>query len=389
MLAEIKQIDDLVKKRRALIDAAEATPISAESNVKRLAERLHPDRQMLKITGVTPLPDHAVCYRMEAADSSKRTAFFRAGQYLSFKLPIGESIVTRPYSISSSPAEALEGFYEVTIKEVPGGYVSTYIQEHWKPGTVVEASAPEGQFYYQGLRDMDTVVGLAGGSGITPLLSMAKDIVSGNAAYNLILLYGCRNRESILYRDELKDLEARSDGRLKVVFVLSEEEAEGYEKGFLSAELITKYAQTEQFSVFICGPQPMYEYISGQLLDMQINPKCIRREMFGQPRNVANNKDYPKGCEEKSYQLHVKTSDGEYDIPAIGSESLLTAMERKGLKTWSCCRSGECGKCRAIMLEGDFYIPWQTTGIRMADKKHGVVHTCSAYPLSDVSIELL
>jgi len=383
-----KNFGELVPNRRKMFEQAPATPISMDTNVNRLAGQLHPERQQLVVTGITRLPDDAITYRLEPAIPGEKPAYFRAGQYLSVKLHIGGSSISRPYSLSSAPSDALKGFYMLTIKDTQYGFSSRFIHENWKVGTLVETSAPEGHFYYNSLRDAETVIGVAGGSGITPFLSMAKDITDGNADFRLLLLFGCKDEKSILFKDELMALEEHSQGRFKVVFVLSNEQNPKYEHGFISANLIRKYAP-EAFSVFICGPQVMYNFVSAELQSMNISSKYIRRELFGQPKNVAKFANYPKEFNGKVFKLTLKTQDGDKIIPASADESLLVAIERSGAKTWACCRSGECGRCRGLVISGDVYMTPESNGLRMADRTHNVVHTCSAYPLSDVELELL
>ena len=153
--------------------------------------------------------------------------------------------VNRAYSISSSPKNAKEGFYELTIKSVGGGLVSNYVFDHWKVGDEAEISGPTGFFTYSPIRDAKTVIGIAGGSGITPFLSMARALADGDEAFNLVLLYGSRKADMILYKEAFDALEAKSD-KIKVVHVLSDEKAEGYEHGFVTAEIIKKYAPSNE-----------------------------------------------------------------------------------------------------------------------------------------------
>ena len=160
-------------------------------------------------------------------------------------LNIDGALVHKPYTIRSNPADALgteNTSYTLTIKRTNPAYASAYILDNWKQGDKVDISGPLGDFYYQGLRDAKHVVALAGGSGITPFYSMAAAIVSGLEDFDLTILYGSRTADGILLKDEIEELAAKSGGRVKVVHVLSDEEREGYEHGFVTAELIKKYA---------------------------------------------------------------------------------------------------------------------------------------------------
>ena len=158
----------------------------------------------------------------DPARGTQELAFFKAGSYLSVFLDVDSMKLTRPYSISSSPQEALDGKVTLTIKRV------------------------------------------AGGSGITPFHSFAKAIAEGDEDFTLILLYGSRTEKDILFKDEFDAIQQQT-GKVKVVHVLSDEEKPGYEHGFITAELIKKYAPQEDYSIFLCGPAGMYSFLDKQI----------------------------------------------------------------------------------------------------------------------------
>lgn len=386
--ASMNNFQSLVPKRLKVIEEAPETPIDKEPNVNRLARLLHPKQQFLVISDVIPETQDTITYKLIAKDPDEQPAYFMAGQYLSIPLTIGDSQITRPYSISSSPDEALKGYYMITIKNTQDGFASQYIHENWAVGTQVETSGPEGNFCYNELRDAKTVIGIAGGSGITPFYAMAKDIVTKNADFNLIIIFGCRTEKDILFKNELEELAKASEGKVSIVFVLSNEQKDGYEHGFVTADLIRKYTP-DAYSVFICGPQVMYRFVSQELNTMNIKRKFIRRELFGQTRDVSEMEGYPQDTKDKVFKLSLKINGNPKILPAASSESILVAIERSGLKSWSCCRSGECGQCRGRLISGDVYTMDESTGVRLADQEHGIIHSCASYPLSNLEFELL
>jgi ferredoxin-NADP reductase len=384
----VENFAGIVPNRQRKFEEAPDTPLEKEPHVNRLAAMLHPARQLLVISDVVQETKDVATYTLRPINPGVKPAYFMAGQYLSVKLTIGENHISRPYSISSSPQEALQGYYTLTIKNTPGGFASPYIHETWKVGTEVESSGPEGHFCYNELRDSNTVIGIAGGCGITPFYSMAKDIVSGNSDFSLTILFGCRTEEGILFRDKLKDLEKNSKGKLRVVLVLSDEEKAGYESGFITADIIRKYTP-DSFSVFVCGPQEMYTFINKELGSLKLSRKRLRSELFGQLRNIHEMEDYPQTIKDKIFNLTVKVNGEARILPAAASESILVAIERSGLKSSSCCRSGECGLCRGRLLSGNVYETKESHAVRMADREYGVLHSCCAYPISDVEFALL
>lgn len=249
----------IIPGRMRVIEQASADALPKTYPVNQLADALHPAVQHVKIASVAEHGSDAKSFTLvpDEEKGTRELAWFSAGQYLSVFLEIGHSRLCKPYSICSGPTDAANGSYTLTIKRTAGGFASEYILNNWKAGDCVDVSAPEGTFTYEPLRDAKTVIGIAGGSGITPFHSLASAIADGLEDCDLILLYGSRTKDSILLKDAFDALEAKTS-RIKVIHVLSHEEAEGYEHGFITAELIQKYAPDENYSIFLCGPQAMY-----------------------------------------------------------------------------------------------------------------------------------
>ena len=323
------------------------------------------------------------------AKGTTELAYFRASQYVSVALDIGGALVNKPYTIRSNPGDALGSentSYTLTIKLTRPAYASAHILTNWKAGDEVDISGPLGDFYYQDLRDAKQVVAIAGGSGITPFYSMAAAIVDGIEDFDLTILYGSRTADGILLKDEIEALAAKSGGRVKVVHVLSEEEKEGYEHGFITAELIQKYAPEGDYSVFMCGPKAMYVFGEAQCKKLGLPKRRYRMEMSGDYLGAADNEDYPKAQAGQSYTLTVDIRGQKLTVPCRAGESLLWAMERAGIKAPSHCRSGECGWCHSRLVSGEVYIPADADGRRLGDIKFNWIHPCVSFPLSDVEL---
>ncbi len=259
---DMLKFKNMKKVREKAIQAAPANEISGVFPINENAKALHPDALELVIDRIIDRGGaQAKTFVLKRPDGAP-LPYFHAGQYISLKLPLDGSFVTRSYSLCSSPKEALSGEYAITVRANPGGFAADRLLAEKKPGDTLVSSCPQGFFYYEDLRDAKNVVGLAGGSGITPFLSMARALADGIEDFNLTLLFGSRDEDNILFRGELDEL-ARSCPKFKVVHVLSEEEKEGFEHGFITAELIEKYAPAgEEYSVFLCGPEAMYKFLS-------------------------------------------------------------------------------------------------------------------------------
>ncbi len=379
-----------VKTRTAAIEAAPDTVPNSVFNPNILARRLHPEVQHCLISKVEDHGD-AKSFTLvpDTARGTEEMAYFRASQYVSVSLNIDGATVCKPYTIRSGPKAALgkeNTSYILTIKRTNPSYASAHILSVWKEGDSVDISGPLGDFYYQDLRDAKHVIAIAGGSGITPFYSMASAIVDGTEDFDMTILYGSRNAEGILLKDEIEELASKSEGRVKVIHVLSEEERDGYEHGFISADLIRKYAPDGDYSVFMCGPKAMYIYGEEQCKQLGLPKRRYRMEMSGDYMNVINNTDYPRDQIGKEYVLSVDIRGEKTVIPCKAEESLLWAMERAGIKAPSHCRSGECGWCHSRLISGEVYIPQEADGRRLGDKKFSWIHPCVSFPLSDVEL---
>lgn len=377
----------MAEVREKKIQSTPPREISGEFTINKRAGELHPDVQKLKIVEII---DHdkagAKTFVFESAEN-KKIAFFRAGQYLSVKSEVGEGFVTRPYSISSSPKWALEGKIAITVKTNPGGFAAEHFLKEWAVGTVVTVSDPQGQFYYESLRDAGDVIALAGGSGITPFLSMAYAIRDGLEDFNLTILFGNRTEETILFKKEFDEICAKTN-KVKVVHVLSDEEREGYEHGFVTADLVKKYAPEGKYSIFICGPEAMYRFLEGELPKLGLEKKYIRRELLGVTKKVYEKPGYPMECKDKVFKITVKKGPNEYTIDGRADESVLVALERAAIKAPSRCRSGECGWCRSKLVSGTVYVPEENEGRRYTDIEFNYIHPCASFPTSDIVIEV-
>ncbi len=368
---------------------AEMPQISDQATV--IAKALHPKRQHLVIESITQRGDDCKTFTLvpDAEKGTTQLAYFGAGKYLTVFETINNMPITRAYSISSSPKDSLEGKYTLTIKLVEGGLMSRYIFDTWEVGSKVEVSAPSGNFEYQPLRDAETVICVAGGSGITPFVSMANAICDGDEDFNMILLYGSRNYDNILFRDELDALQKKCN-KIKVVHVLSDEEKEidGTENGFITAELIKKYAPADKdYSIFLCGPQQMYAFVDKELEKLNLPKKFIRHEMFGEFHNPATQADYPTGVPE-TVKITVTIQDKTWTVEGSSADSVMQILEKNGISAPARCRSGECGFCHSHLLSGEVYVPKHLEYRRLADYKFGCIHPCCSFPLTDLVINV-
>ena len=375
------------KVREEAIQAAPAKEVSGVFPINENAKALHPDFLDLVIDEIIDRGSAEAKTYVLCREDGAPLPYFRAGQYLSLKLPLDGSFVSRSYSLCSSPKDALNGKYAITIRSNPGGFAADRLLENLTVGSHLISSSPQGFFYYEKLRDCKTVIGLAGGSGITPFLSLASAIQDGTEDFELTLLYGSRSEDNILFKKELDEI-AASCPKFRVVHVLSEEQCAGYESGFITADLIRKYAPADDYSVYLCGPEAMYRFLKPEIAKLNLPERRFRRKLIDVTKTPWECEGYPAEARGKTFCLTVRQGAQSWEIPAASDEPVLVAIERAGIKAPSRCRAGECGWCRSRLLEGSVFIPQENEMRRWADQHYGYIHPCCSFPTSDLLLEV-
>lgn len=308
---------------------------------------------------------------------------FEAGQYINLFTEIDGVRTSRPYSISSSPRQ--RGYYEITVARSACGFVSDYLLDEVKVGDAFTANGPAGVFRYQPVFHSKQSLFLAGGSGITPFLSMTREVLEAHLDRDIVLLYGCRNEQAALYHEELGAY-AAAYPNFRYHLVISDN-VSGWtgETGFLDGAHITRLVPDyKERTCYICGPQVMNEFCQRELEALGVPEKRIRRELFGACKNIEKEAGWPAELTGGEV-FHVTV--GNRTIEALANEPILVALERAGIRVNVCCRSGECSLCRVKLVAGKVFLS-KGMMLRKADEQYGYIHSCKAYPISDVSILL-
>lgn len=383
---DIQGANRIVNMRRTNRANASTTP-DPKDFVADAVKKLHPQEMKVKLVSVNDASPSSRTFRFESLDGN--VPVFQCGQYVNFRLKIGDSILSRPYTISSAPYEArgAKPFFEVTIRRNVSYLVPDFFFEQVKVGDVLDANLPFGTFYWEPLRDTKNILALAGGSGITPFASMAKEIAHGKMRdCKLTILYGSVKANDIVLKDELDAIE-KACPNVKVVHVLSDEPTWKGEKGFVTKQLIEKYSDDTTTFMF-CGPLPMYTFVKKALDEMGVSKRRFRHDVVNNPADVSTLPGYPKGTEKKTFKITVVRGIQKDVIKADASEPVAVALERSGIPIDTHCRNGECGFCRSQLLSGDIFVSPIGDGRRMMDKELGWFHACSSWPLSDLTIKI-
>lgn len=324
--------------------------------------------------------DEAVSLAFAIPEHLRGEFAFRPGQYLTLRATIGGEEVRRAYSIC---AGLDDGELRVAIKHVPGGVFSAHANTALQPGDTLEVMPPEGRFGHAPAGEGRVYLGLAAGSGITPVLSILKSVLAREPGSRFILLYGSRSTAQVLFRGALEDLKDRHIDRLTVLHTLSREaqdvaalsgRLDGAKLRALLPGLVDPSAIDQ---AFLCGPEAMLDELPGVLAELGVAPERIQLERFtpsGPRRAVPVAEDAPAAA------MATIIHDGaRREVPVAEGETVLDAALRAGLDLpWS-CHGGMCSTCRARVTEGavemavNFSLePWEVSA--------GFVLTCQSHP---------
>lgn len=307
---------------------------------------------------------------------------FRAGQYVSLKVKIGKILTGRSFTISSPPH--IRGFYDITVRRVEEGFVSQYLLDDVKIGDEFEISGPAGSFYHEPLTDGNELVFIGGGSGITPFRSIVKEVIDRSQDFKIWLIYGSRTADDIIFEDEFNEI-SKNHQNIKYQLVVSEP-PDGYsgKKGFITADVIKEVVGDVKGKTFyLCGPDLMYSFVVPEIEKLKVAGRKIKKEAYGPPTDITKEPGWPKDVSpDKIFKITVR---GEKTIDAKAGEPILNSLERASIVAPYVCRSGECSYCRTKIHSGKAFMP-DRVPIRESDRWYDYIHSCMAYPLSDMEI---
>lgn len=322
--------------------------------------------------------DACVSLSFEVPEELDAAFAFAPGQYLTLRTHLDGEEVRRSYSLCTAPGD---GDLRVAVKTVPGGAFSTWARD-LSPGDVLDVAVPEGRFTpAPDPAPGRHVLGVAAGSGITPVMSVLRHVLATEPTARVTLVYGNRTTADVIFREALSDLKDSHLGRLQVVHVLSREGAEvALHEGRVDAERIHRLCATlldpaDLDEVFVCGPQEMSVAVRAALLAEGVDPHRVHVELFGTPSAApAPPVDLTAAGVPATVVLHGRASS----VSVKPGETLLDAGRRAGLDLpWS-CHAGVCATCRAhvtgeVEMAANYSLePWELeAGFRL---------TCQARP---------
>ncbi len=293
---------------------------------------------------------------------------YRSGQFLTLQVPYDGHTLYRCYSLASSPA--VEPEHKVTVKRVADGRISNWINDNLKAGDVVKVLPPGGHFVL-GPEQKDLLL-FAGGSGITPVISILKTALA-TSARRVRLVYANRDESSIIFRAELDDLVARHGDRLEVVHRLDVRE------GFVDDAAVRRLAAgCEGREIYICGPGPFMDTVERTLAAAGVPAPAIHVERFA---SVENEEEVAGGAGPLR-KVELMLDGATQVIEVREGETVLHAAKRAGLEPPSSCESGFCGCCMAKLLRGKAHM-LHNDFLSASELEEGWVLTCQAVPETD------
>jgi len=334
--------------------------------------RFHP----LEIINIRRETDAAVVLSLspQSGDFS-----FEAGQYLTFRRVFDGVELRRCYSVCAAPEEGLQ----VGIKAVEGGAFSSFANSGLKVGDVLEAMEPMGNF---GAKKALNNLGFAGGSGITPLLSIIKHTLQANENTTFTLIYANRSVASTMFRDDLQDLKDRFLDRFHVIHILEDnaqdvdlfsgrldtEKLEGLFKGWVNIEAVER--------AYICGPAPMMEAVKAGLLPhLEATNISIEQFLSDQPGRAAQpTAPLASAAPRGALQATVLLDGVSHEVLLDAETSVLQASLNAKLDAPYACRAGVCSTCKAKLIEGEVEMR-ANQALEDYEVEQGYILTCQAH----------
>ncbi len=330
-----------------------------------------------------------VSVTFEIPEELKKDFAFKQGQSLTMRTTLNNEDIRRTYSICSSP---LDNEWRVAIKKVDGGLFSSFANGELKKGDVLEVMQPVGKFYVElNPSNKKNYLGFAAGSGITPLLSIIKTTLQTEPQSSFTLVYGNKNRSSIIFFEELEALKNQYLQQFTFINILSRERTDAaINFGRINAEKLSELEKLVDYSsfddTFICGPEEMIFLVKDYLEAKGIDKKKIHFELFTTPgqKLTTDNRQLTTDNSGPKSRITVKL-DGrsfDFDLSLTSDATILDAALKQGADLPFACKGGVCCTCKAKLLEGkvSMDVHW---GLEEEEIEQGYILTCQSHPKTE------
>ena len=339
----------------------------------------------LNINTITKETKNAVSIAFDVPENLKSTFTFKAGQYITLKAEVDGEDIRRDYSLCINPKSDT---LKVVVKEVSDGAFSRFANANLKVGDYLEVASPRGRFTFEpNATEQRTIVAFAAGSGITPIMSIAKTILNEELQSKFVLVYGNKTLNDTIFYNELIQLQKQYKERLHLQFVFSESNEDNALFGRIGTSVVNytlnKIDGANAF--YICGPESMIHTVSDTLIEKGIAKDSIKFELFTAPVDAAE-ADI-EGVQDGNTTVTVLVDDEESSFLMPQSKTILeSALENKIDAPYS-CQGGICSSCIARITSGKAVMR-QNNILTDSELAEGLILTCQAQPTtSTVSID--
>jgi ring-1,2-phenylacetyl-CoA epoxidase subunit PaaE len=333
----------------------------------------------LTISDITRQTDQCVTLTFNVPDQLKQDYAFKAGQYITLKTQINDAEVRRDYSLCSSPSS---GTLTVAVKAVPNGTFSTYANKSLKVGDTLDVAKPQGRFVFEPKPTEErTIAAFAAGSGITPILSIAKTVLEQEPKSHFVLVYGNKTKNDAIFFDELLALHHKYVDRFYIQFLYSQSQEENalfgrIEKSTVNLIVKNKYKHVTIDNFYLCGPEAMINTVKEVLIENNITQSSIHFELFTAATQATTE---VVNTSEGNSEITVTVDDESETFTMSQKQTILEAALKQDLDAPYSCQGGVCSSCIARVVDGKAVMR-QNNILTDAEVAEGLILTCQAHP---------
>ena len=336
-----------------------------------------PDFHKLAISEVKKETPSSVSITLEIPENLQSTFAFKAGQYITFKHSLDGNEIRRAYSLCSSPSG---GILRVGVKQVTDGSFSVYANTQLKPGDFLEVMPPEGAFIFEPQNGQSNTYGaFVAGSGITPVLSIIKDVLEREPNSSFVLVYGNQTLADCMFHSELEGLKTKYADRLKIEYIYSRSKELNALQGRIDKSVVNyllknKYGEVSFSSYYLCGPEAMINEVSNTLKGRGVAKENIFFELFTttEEGELAENHD-------GNTSVTITLDDETETFVMSQKKNVLEAALEHGLDAPFSCQGGLCSTCIARIVEGKVEMR-KNQILTDSELEEGLILTCQSHP---------
>jgi ferredoxin-NADP reductase len=370
----------------ASLQTGETVPAPATAPVRNEQPRVPPSTTgnwagKLRVARIFQETPTVKTFRLAPLEGAGPLPFmFEPGQFLTVAVSIGDERVKRSYSIASSPC--CHGWCEITVKHESGGIVSGYLHERAKEGDSLDVSGPYGRFTFRGV-EAPGVVFIAGGVGVTPLMSSIRYLTDQSWNGRIDLIYACARLDAVIFREELDYLVQRHPN-LHVTIVLSDESSDAWSgpRGFITSELLGRVPDIRSRRIHLCGPPAMMDATQQALAHLGVAEDAIHTELF-----LSATKPLPTPAAPIAVAAVTCSFARSNRSAPMNGKSVLETAESIDVPIEYACRQGYCGVCKVKLVAGDVTMAVRD-GLTPADQASGLILACQAKATADIAVDV-